>query len=304
MEERTAKRYRSWIREYLGLVHDPARARGIAGAAMEEAAPVRASVVDLVNVALEELVRAGLELPGFSTLDRMAGSIKARVEGDICAGIAERVGSARPRLAGLLVVGDGERRSPFDVMKKPGRRATWSRYRQHGDRVDLVDGFGEVGRGRCVGQGQRVRGTGPGAVGRRDAGISEPRQTALLACAVAKARARVRDEFVVMLSKRMARHAKRAQEELASLEQRHKASTEQLLVAYRNVLTVLREHIVDERAGQSGHQGSLGDALTVKRIHEVVEGSGGFDAQLAENRGLGGVSGRELDAAGGAFLPP
>lgn len=45
-EERTAKRYRSWIREYLGLMHDPVRARGIAAVAMEEAALVRASVVD------------------------------------------------------------------------------------------------------------------------------------------------------------------------------------------------------------------------------------------------------------------
>nr|WP_158717975.1 DUF4158 domain-containing protein [Streptomyces sp. NRRL F-2664] len=108
------KRYRAWIREYLCLVHDPARAREIAVAAMGEAAPVRASVVDLVNVALEELVRAGLELPGFSTLDRMAASIRTRVEGEICAGIAEGVGQARDRLAGLLVVPDGERRSPFD----------------------------------------------------------------------------------------------------------------------------------------------------------------------------------------------
>ncbi|MFE5165855.1 DUF4158 domain-containing protein [Streptomyces sp. NPDC056697] len=60
-EERTAKRYRSWVRERLGLVHDPARVREIAMSAMEEAAPVRASVVELVNVALEELVRAGLD---------------------------------------------------------------------------------------------------------------------------------------------------------------------------------------------------------------------------------------------------
>ncbi|MFE4368585.1 hypothetical protein ACFRMN_10125 [Streptomyces sp. NPDC056835] len=114
--------------------------------------------------------------------------------------------------------------------------------------------------------------------------ISEPRRTALLACAVAKARARVRDEFVVMLSKRMARHAKRAEEEPADLEQRHKASTEQLLVACKDVLTVLKEHIVDEHAGHSGHsgQGSLGDALAVKRIREVVEAGGGFDVQLAE----------------------
>ncbi|MEU8837345.1 DUF4158 domain-containing protein, partial [Streptomyces sp900116325] len=291
--ERSAERNRSWIREYLGLAHDPVRARGIAAAAMEEAAPVRASVVDLVNVALEELVRAGLELPGFSTLDRMAGSIRTRVEGEICARIAERVGSARPRLAGLLVVPDGERRSPFDVIKQPGRRATWSKYRQHGERVDLVDSFGDaaswvegVATAKVSAFAEQARVLSVGEM----LDISEPRRTALLACAVAKTRARVRDEFVVMLSKRMARHAKRAEEELADLEQRHKASTEQLLVAYKDVLTVLKEHIVDEHAGQSG-QGSLGDVLTVKRIREVVEAGGGFDVQLAEIEALAAYRG-------------
>ncbi|MFG2525781.1 Tn3 family transposase [Streptomyces sp. NPDC048527] len=203
------------------------------------------------------------------------------------------MGSARPRLAGLLVVPDGERRSPFDVMKEPGRRATWSRYRQHGDRVDLVDGFGDaakwvegVASAKVSAFAEQARVLSVGEM----LDISEPRRTALLACAVAKARARVRDEFVVMLSKRMARHAKRAQEELANLEQRHKASTEQLLVVYKDVLKVFREHIVDEHAGQTG-QGSLGDVLTVKRIREVVEDSGGFDAQLAEIEALAAYRG-------------
>ncbi|MCX4784567.1 DUF4158 domain-containing protein [Streptomyces sp. NBC_01264] len=292
-EERTVKRYRSWIREYLGLGYDPALARKIAAVAMEEAAPVRASVVDLVNVALEEIVRAGLELPGFSTLDRMAASVRTRVEGEICARIAERVDAARPRLAGLLVVPDGERRSPFDVIKEPGRRATWSRFRQHGERVDLVDGFGDAARwvegvaaAKVSAFAEQARVLSVGEM----LDISEPRRTALLACVVAKARARVRDEFVVMLSKRMARHGKRAQEELADLEQRHKASTEQLLVSYRNVLTVLKEHSPDERAGLSG-QGSLDEALAVKRVREVVEGSGGFDAQLAEIEALSAYRG-------------
>ncbi|MFJ9752830.1 DUF4158 domain-containing protein [Streptomyces chartreusis] len=112
-QERTVKRYRSWVREYLGLVHDPAHARGIAASAMEEAAPVRASVVDLINVALEKLIRVGLELPGFSTLDRMAGSIRARVEGEICARIAERVGPGAGAAFGTV---DGAgRRAPQPV---------------------------------------------------------------------------------------------------------------------------------------------------------------------------------------------
>ncbi|QCX82691.1 hypothetical protein C9F11_45665 (plasmid) [Streptomyces sp. YIM 121038] len=129
---RSQERYRSWIRERIGLVRDPARAREVAAGAMEAAAPVRAHAADLVNVALEELVRARLELPGFSTLDRMAASVRARVEGEICAGIVGRMSEATlARIANLLVVPAGERCSGFDVMKEPGRRATWSRFRDH-----------------------------------------------------------------------------------------------------------------------------------------------------------------------------
>ncbi|MGW2586591.1 hypothetical protein ACWCYZ_35715 [Streptomyces virginiae] len=223
----------------------------------------------------------------------MAASVRTRVEGEIFARITEGVATARPRLAGLLLVPDGERRSPFDVIKEPGRRATWSRFRQHGERVDLVDGFGDAARwvegvaaAKVSAFAEQARVLSVGEM----LDISEPRRTALLACVVAKARARVRDEFVVMLSKRMARHAKRAQEELADLEQRHKASTEQLLVSYKNVLTVLKEHSPDERASLSG-QGSLDEALAVKRVREVVEGSGGFDAQLAEIEALSAYRG-------------
>ncbi|MFK0223979.1 hypothetical protein ACIQWN_38100 [Streptomyces vinaceus] len=88
----------------------------------------------------------------------------------------------------------------------------------------------------------------------------------------------------------MARHAKRAEEELAALEQRHKASSEQLLVAYRDVLTVLKGYVADERADQVG-QASLDDRLTVKRIREVVEGGGGFEAQLAKVEALAAYRG-------------
>ncbi|MFJ7271374.1 hypothetical protein ACIQV3_32835 [Streptomyces sp. NPDC099050] len=108
---------------------------------------------------------------------------------------------------------DGERRSPFDQVKEPGRRATWSRFRQHGDLVDLVDGFGDAARwldgvaaAKVSAFAEQARVLSVGEM----LDVAEPRRTALLACTVAKARARVRDEFVVMLSKRMARHGKRA----------------------------------------------------------------------------------------------
>ncbi|MFF4410825.1 hypothetical protein [Streptomyces sp. NPDC001404] len=56
--------------------------------------------------------------------------------------------------------------------------------------------------------------------------ITEPKRTALLACLVAEVRTKARDESVTMLCKRMTRHAKRAEAELAEIEWRHKEVTE------------------------------------------------------------------------------
>ncbi|MFJ4690494.1 Tn3 family transposase [Streptomyces sp. NPDC088766] len=70
--------------------------------------------------------------------------------------------------------------------------------------------------------------------------IAEPRRTAMTVCLLAQVQAAVRDETVVMLSKRMSRHLERAQEGLLEIEKRQKETTEQLLAAFRDVLTALR----------------------------------------------------------------
>ena len=52
------------VRERLGVVHDPQRARAVAEEAIRSAAEVKNNPPDLINVALEMLVKASLELPG------------------------------------------------------------------------------------------------------------------------------------------------------------------------------------------------------------------------------------------------
>lgn len=72
-EPRNVKAQRQLVRKRLGVVHDPQRARTVAANAIRSAAEVKNNPADLINVALEMLVKASLELPAFSTLDEMAG---------------------------------------------------------------------------------------------------------------------------------------------------------------------------------------------------------------------------------------
>jgi hypothetical protein len=50
-----------------------------AGAAIRAAAQTKDNPADLINVALEELVRQSCELPGYTTLDAMTATIRTEV---------------------------------------------------------------------------------------------------------------------------------------------------------------------------------------------------------------------------------
>ncbi|MEU9831816.1 DUF4158 domain-containing protein [Streptosporangium sp. NPDC048047] len=77
--ERSAKRHCSFVRTHLGVDYDPAGVRAVATEAIRKAAQAKDNPADLINVALEELVRARCELPGYTTLDDLTKTIRTEV---------------------------------------------------------------------------------------------------------------------------------------------------------------------------------------------------------------------------------
>jgi hypothetical protein len=75
------------VRKRQDVTYGMGRARVLAEAAIREAAQVRNHPPDLINVALERIVEASLELPAYSTLDEMAAAIRTEVNEAIFAGI-------------------------------------------------------------------------------------------------------------------------------------------------------------------------------------------------------------------------
>jgi hypothetical protein len=123
--ERTLRDHKALIRTRLGVKLDLEQARDVAEQAIRAGARVKDNPADLINVALEELIRARCELPGYTTLDELAARIRAEVNGAIFRGIGERMSSAeRARLDGLLDVDLRSRRSDLDRLKQPARAAT------------------------------------------------------------------------------------------------------------------------------------------------------------------------------------
>jgi len=95
---------------------------------------------------LEELIRAGLELPAFSTLDEMAGRIRVEVNRAIFDQILARMTSGdRDRLTALLDVVWPDHTSAFNRLKKPAKRATWSHFKVQIAHLRWVDSLGDTG---------------------------------------------------------------------------------------------------------------------------------------------------------------
>src|SRR5262249_30453441 len=122
---RTGTRHRDYVRAWLGAAREPARA--VAETAMREALLGKDNPADVINVALEALAAAGCELPGYSTLDEMAATLRAEVNGGFCRLVAGRLDAAdRARLAALLVVDPANRQSALPTLTRPAPRATVS----------------------------------------------------------------------------------------------------------------------------------------------------------------------------------
>ncbi|GAA3428763.1 Tn3 family transposase [Streptosporangium nondiastaticum] len=269
----TAKWHRKKIRARQGVTYDKARARTVAAGAMEKAALAKNNPPDLINVALERLVEASLELPGFTTLDEMATRIRARVNAEMFTRIHQRMGADdRQRIQALLTTTGPDGKTLFNRLKKPAQRASWARFRKQADYLEEIDALGDTEAW--------LEGIAPTKIadfaGEADAQDADTlsrygpvKQLALLACLLHTARMRARDDLAEMLCKRVAANLKKAKAQLEEIQQRQRTVSERLIGTYRTVL----EHLDPD--GTNADRGA-------ERAVDAVRQAGGFAAQLAD----------------------
>ena len=214
------------IRDLTGVVHDPPEARAVAERAIRDAARTKDNPADLINVALEELVKARFELPGYTTLDKLAVWVRTEVNAELFAGIVGHLDPLdRSLLQGLLDVDPISRRSVFDEMKRPARKPSLSRLREHTRHLQHLDAMGDTSSWLTgLSPTKAAHFAAEAAVlDASDMGkVSEPKRLALLACLVHQARIRARDDLAEMLCRRMATIHKRGRDALAEVRERQR----------------------------------------------------------------------------------
>ncbi|MBF6047911.1 Tn3 family transposase [Streptomyces sp. NRRL B-1677] len=289
---RTAARQRDFVRERLGVECDKEKARAVASAAIYEAVQAKDNPADLINVALETLVRKRLELPGYTTLDAMASAIRTEVNTGFFETIAGRVDEAgTARVLGLLRVVSGSR-SRFDELKRPAKAPSVSHLREHlaypdrlkllGPTADWLEGVPSAKVEHFAGQARVLDAAELGKVG-------VVKRTALLVCLLHMAKVRARDELVTMLCMRMARITKKAKEDLEKIRQRHRAESEWLLAVLGEVLEAAKGAVGFDSGSVTLPTGSRKKnavhAACGKAVLEKLEEAGGL-AKLSEDHEL------------------
>ncbi len=145
--DRSAERHRGLIRTRCGVSYNPAEARRIAAEAIRAEAEVKNNPADLINVALEKVLQATLELPAYRALDELASQIRREVNREIITRVHDRMNLyERGRLeASLSTIGlDGK--TLFNAFKQAARRPSWSHFRQLARHLAFVDGYGDTER--------------------------------------------------------------------------------------------------------------------------------------------------------------
>ncbi|MCX4398715.1 MULTISPECIES: DUF4158 domain-containing protein [unclassified Streptomyces] len=135
--ERTAKHHRGLVRKKVGVKYDQGEARRIAERSIRKEAAAKNRPADLINIALERVVEAGLELPGFSTFDKMASKIRTEVNVSIREGIHDRMTPVqRAGLLRLLQERDSDGTTLFNRLKKPAKGPAWSHFKSLAKRLE------------------------------------------------------------------------------------------------------------------------------------------------------------------------
>jgi hypothetical protein len=298
--ERSAKRHRSFVRTRMGVTYDAARVRTVAGEAIRKAAQAKDNPADLINVALDELVRAQCELPGYTTLDELTKKIRTEVNRGFFTLVSGRVDTAaRARLGRLLVVDPVTRRSEYDGLKDVAQAASLGKFKGRLTFLQALDALGptEIWLGG-VPPGKVAHFAGEARV--TDVAdlrkvLDEDKRLTLIVSLLHTVRTGVRDDVVTMFCKRIAAIHKKGRDQLEALREVHRAESERLLGVFGDVLDGVREAIApaEQQLGDPAMDASAGgpapEAVAGRAgrlVLKALEQAGGLEALAAAHEAV------------------
>ena len=262
--EATRFRYFRKILRYLNVRSYSDGGLAVAAQAMREAAATMDNPADVINAAIEELVRSRIELPAFATLDRLARRVRTLVNSGYFRLIGARLSNEEKRqLDGLLIRNENAKKSPLQAIKRLPKRASLQHFQDLLDHIAELDTL--VGKPEHLADVPDIKRKHFAAEARaldaaelRD--FRPDKRHALLLCLIHRARVQTRDDLAEMFIKRMGNIHNRGKEQLDRLRAKYREKTEALVATMSDVMRVLDNHSDNTEAGREIR------ALVVSRV--------------------------------------
>lgn len=237
---RTLYRHHQAIRDYLAVQPYGPHPRHLAVAAVYAAAQVMDHPPDLINVAVEELVRQRCELPAFSTLDRLVGRVRALVNDRLFATVAAQLSAeAQAPLEALFVAALPHHPTAFSRLTASPKSSTLAHmqdWQAHHTWLltlgDIAGPLAKVPAAKIAHFAAQARALD--ADGMRDLRLAK--RITLLLCLIHHARVQARDSLATMFVKRLARIHVQAKEALLAVREQQRATTEQIIGVFTAVV--------------------------------------------------------------------
>ncbi len=269
---RTLYRYHAAIRTHLEIQSEGKYVRHVAAKAIYEAVQVMDTPADLINVAIETLVKEHCELPAFRTLDLLATRVRKLVNGRLFQTVLNRLDGTEERFLTQLIDRDAPGHfTAFNRMKEAPKSASLTHLEEWLDKLSWLVSLGNMDRVLKDIPYAKIKHLAAEAHALHATNLwdfTPPKRFTLLVCLIHHTTVSTRDEIVQMFLRRMNKFQDRAKEELELIRGRERAMTERLIDVFADVLQTTKDTPDDAEMG--------------KGVRDVLDQSGGAASLLTQ----------------------
>ncbi|KAB8139570.1 Tn3 family transposase [Chloroflexia bacterium SDU3-3] len=243
--DRTLYTYHRHIRAFLGRSSDDRMIRRAATTALVAAAQVHDSPVDLINATVETLRTANVELPAFSTLDRLTRRVRTLVNARLAQRLAAQIPAEHQHaVLDLLAPIPGQITTRLAEVKQGAQQASFQHFAALLTQLQWLDSLGDFTLVLADVPPSKIQHLAAEAKALDAMEIRKMRpakQLLLLVCLIHRMQAQIRDAIIEMFRKRMHTFHTRARTQLEQLQLAHQAEIQRMLTTFTAMLEVLDE---------------------------------------------------------------
>lgn len=241
---RTLYKHQATIRRFLNVKAFDKTGRKKAARAVLTAAATMDNPADLINVAVEELIKERYELPAFSTLDLLVRRYRNFVNRRLFSRIYNRLSPLEIQSLDALLEPDSQTyRTPYNRLKELPERPSLSHLQQLLDHHEWLASLSDTMEKLAGVPPLKIKHFAALAKTLDAAEIKDfaPRKrVAVILCLIHRARIKTRDFVAEMFVKRMMKFHQLGKEALEAQQLANRAKTERLLLIFSDVLHTVK----------------------------------------------------------------